>query len=63
MTAAELFESKGFIKSVTNTEIAFTKGNDFIKFSQVDYSYWTNLNNVDELKEAIHQQLVEMGRV
>lgn len=63
MTAEELFESNGFIKSVTNTEIAFTKGNDFIKFSQVDYSYWTNLNNVDELKEAIHQQLVEMGRV
>lgn len=63
MNAEELFLEKGFAKSVNDTEVAFTKDNDFIKFSKTDYSYWTNLTDVEELKPAINAQLVEMGRL
>jgi hypothetical protein len=63
MNAEELFLEKGFAKSVNDTEVAFTKDNDFIKFGKTDYSYWTNLTDVEELKPAINAQLVEMGRL
>ena len=63
MNAEELFLEKGFAKSVNDTEVPFTKDNDFIKFSKTDYSYWTNLTDVEELKPAINAQLVEMGRL
>ena len=63
MNAEELFLEKGFAKSVNDTEVAFTKDNGFIKFSKTDYSYWTNLTDVEELKPAINAQLVEMGRL
>ena len=63
MNAEELFLEKGFAKSVNDTEVSFTKDNDFIKFGKTDYSYWTNLTDVEELKPAINAQLVEMGRL
>ena len=63
MTAEQMFLEKGFVKSVNDTEIAFTKGDDFIKFSKVDYSYWHNLNDVTDLKLAIYEQMKELGWV
>ena len=63
MTAEQLFLEKGFVKSITDTEIVFTKGDGFIKFSLTDRSYWHNLTDITDLKPAIQQQNTELGWV